>query len=65
MASSINIPFNIAILDPFGLLVAFLCQDSAYPGSIDISMDSVPHLFEGIYFSWNPAIFKQRLTFHG
>ncbi|TBU31057.1 hypothetical protein BD311DRAFT_657405, partial [Dichomitus squalens] len=33
--------------------------------SIDISMDTVHRLFNGIYFSWNPAIFEHKLTFHG
>lgn len=28
---------NIAIVDPFGLLVAFLRMDNSFPGSIDIS----------------------------
>jgi uncharacterized protein GlcG (DUF336 family) len=31
-ANSVNIPFCISIVDPFGLQVAFLRQDSAYPG---------------------------------
>lgn len=31
-------PQNIAVVDPTGLLVAFLRQDNAYPGSIDISI---------------------------
>ena len=31
-AGSVDIPFCIAIVDPFGLQVAFLRQDSAYPG---------------------------------
>ena len=36
-ATAINIPQNIAVVDPSGLLVAFLHMDNAYPGSIDIS----------------------------
>ncbi|KAF2691841.1 DUF336-domain-containing protein [Lentithecium fluviatile CBS 122367] len=36
-ATAINIPQNIAVVDPSGLLVAFLRMDNAYPGSIDIS----------------------------
>lgn len=31
------VPQNIAVVDPSGLLVAFLRMDNAYPGSIDIS----------------------------
>lgn len=30
--NSINVSNNIAIVDPFGLLVAFLRQDNAFPG---------------------------------
>lgn len=37
-AASIDIPQNIAVVDPSGLLVAFLRMDNAYPGSVDISM---------------------------
>ncbi|KAJ9652887.1 hypothetical protein H2198_007889 [Neophaeococcomyces mojaviensis] len=37
-ATQINIPQNIAVVDPFGLLVAFFRMDNAYPGSIDISI---------------------------
>ncbi|KAF2738433.1 DUF336-domain-containing protein [Polyplosphaeria fusca] len=37
-ASAIPIPQNIAVVDPSGLLVAFLRQDNAFPGSMDISM---------------------------
>lgn len=36
-ASAISVPQNIAVVDPSGLLVAFLRMDNAYPGSIDIS----------------------------
>lgn len=31
-ATSINVPQNIAVVDPFGLLVAFFRMDNAYPG---------------------------------
>lgn len=31
-------PQNIAVVDPSGLLVAFLRMDNAYPGSIDLSI---------------------------
>lgn len=37
-AASINVPQNIAVVDPSGLLVAFLRMDNAYPGSVDISI---------------------------
>ncbi|KAI1791151.1 hypothetical protein LXA43DRAFT_1082820 [Ganoderma leucocontextum] len=33
--------------------------------AVDVPIDSIYHLFDGIYFSWNPAMFKHRLTFHG
>lgn len=36
-ATAIGVPQNIAIVDPSGLLVAFLRMDNAYIGSIDIS----------------------------
>ncbi|RPD57666.1 cysteine proteinase, partial [Lentinus tigrinus ALCF2SS1-6] len=31
----------------------------------DLSMDSVYQLFDGLYFSWNPAMFKHQMSFHG
>jgi len=37
-AAALSIPQNIAVVDPSGLLVAFLRQDNAFPGSIDISI---------------------------
>lgn len=37
-ATAINVPQNIAVVDPSGLLVGFLRMDNAYPGSIDISV---------------------------
>ena len=37
-ATALAIPEYIAVVDPSGLLVAFLRMDNAYPGSIDISM---------------------------
>jgi uncharacterized protein GlcG (DUF336 family) len=36
-ATAINVPQNIAVVDPSGLLVAFFRMDNAFPGSIDIS----------------------------
>lgn len=36
-AKAIGVPQNIAVVDPSGLLVAFLHMDNAYIGSIDIS----------------------------
>jgi uncharacterized protein GlcG (DUF336 family) len=36
-ATALNVPENIAIVDPSGLLVAFTRMDNAYPGSIDLS----------------------------
>lgn len=34
-AANISIPFNVAILDPSGLLVAFLRMDNAFWGGIE------------------------------
>ncbi len=28
-------------------------------------MDSVYQLFDGIYLSWDPSMFKHQLSFHG
>lgn len=36
-ATAIGVPQNIAVVDPSGLLVAFLRMDNAFLGSIDIS----------------------------
>ncbi|KAF3046812.1 hypothetical protein E8E11_005440 [Didymella keratinophila] len=36
-ATAIGVPQNIAVVDPSGLLVAFLHMDNSYIGSIDIS----------------------------
>jgi uncharacterized protein GlcG (DUF336 family) len=36
-ATSINIPQNIAVVDPSGMLVAFYRMDNAFLGSIDLS----------------------------
>lgn len=49
-AEAINIPQNIAVVDPSGLLVGFLRMDNAYPGSIDISQKKARTsvLFNGI-----------------
>ncbi|KAH7361181.1 hypothetical protein BKA66DRAFT_211293 [Pyrenochaeta sp. MPI-SDFR-AT-0127] len=49
-ATAINVPQNIAIVDPSGLLVAFLRMDNAYPGSIDVSTKKARTavLFNGI-----------------
>lgn len=50
-AYALNIPQNIAVTDPYGLLVAFFRMDSAYPGSIDISQKKARtvSLFNGAY----------------
>ena len=37
-AKDINIPQNVAVVNPAGLLIAFAHMDNAYLGSIDISM---------------------------
>lgn len=44
------IPQNIAVVDPSGLLIAFLHMDDAYLGSIDISIKKARTsvLFNGI-----------------
>lgn len=49
-ATSINVPQNIAVVDPSGLLVAFLRMDNAYPGSVDISIKKARTavLFNGV-----------------
>lgn len=49
-ATAINVPQNIAIVDPSGLLVSFYRMDNAYPGSIDISAKKARTsvLFNGI-----------------
>ena len=49
-AAATIVPQNIAIVDPSGLLVAFLRMDNAYPGSIDISTKKARTsvLFNGI-----------------
>ncbi|THY80000.1 DUF336-domain-containing protein [Aureobasidium pullulans] len=49
-AAASIVPQNIAVVDPSGLLVAFLRMDNAYPGSIDISIKKARTsvLFNGI-----------------
>lgn len=49
-AAATIVPQNIAIVDPSGLLVAFLRMDNAYPGSIDISIKKARTsvLFNGV-----------------
>lgn len=49
-ATALQVPQNIAIVDPSGLLVGFLRMDNAYPGSIDISIKKARTsvLFNGI-----------------
>jgi uncharacterized protein GlcG (DUF336 family) len=49
-ATAIPIPQNIAVVDPSGNLVAFLRQDNAFLGSIDISMKKAKTaiLFNGL-----------------
>ena len=52
-AVSVGSPSNIAVMDPSGLLVAFLRTDNAFPGSIDISQRKAKTvtLFNGAYTS--------------
>ncbi|RPD57684.1 cysteine proteinase, partial [Lentinus tigrinus ALCF2SS1-6] len=33
--------------------------------TVELTMDSVYQLFDGLYFSWNPAMFKHQMSFHG
>ncbi|KAI0753163.1 hypothetical protein C8Q80DRAFT_1097736, partial [Daedaleopsis nitida] len=33
--------------------------------TIDLSMDAIYSMFDGLYLSWDPAIFNHKLTFHG
>lgn len=49
-ATAINVPQNIAVVDPAGSLVLFVRMDNAFPGSIDISMKKARTsvLFNGI-----------------
>ena len=37
-ATALCVPENIAVVDPSGMLVAFLRQDNAFVGSIDLSI---------------------------
>jgi uncharacterized protein GlcG (DUF336 family) len=37
-ATSLKVPENIAVVDPSGLLVAFLRMDNAWAGSVDIAI---------------------------
>ena len=52
-ATALQIPENIAIVDPSGLLVAFHRMDNAFLGSIDISQKKARTavLFNGVYAS--------------
>jgi uncharacterized protein GlcG (DUF336 family) len=49
-ATALNVPQNIAVVDPSGNLVAFLRMDNAFLGSIDISQKKAraPVLFNGL-----------------
>jgi uncharacterized protein GlcG (DUF336 family) len=49
-ATEINIPQNIAVVDPSGSLIAFLHMDNAYLGSIDLSQKKAKTsvLFNGL-----------------
>ncbi|KAI0645166.1 hypothetical protein C8Q79DRAFT_756199 [Trametes meyenii] len=33
--------------------------------TVEVSWDEICNIFDGIYVSWNPALFQHRLTFHG
>ncbi|THX64054.1 hypothetical protein D6D08_08069 [Aureobasidium pullulans] len=61
-AAASIVPQNIAVVDPSGLLVAFLRMDNAYPGSIDISIKKARTsvLFNGIP---SGALLNQSLEF--
>jgi len=50
-ATSLGVPYNIAVTDPSGLLVSFLRMDSAFPGATEIAMKKARtvSLFNGIY----------------
>jgi uncharacterized protein GlcG (DUF336 family) len=52
-ATSLQVPENIAVVDPSGLLVAFHRMDNAFLGSIDISQKKARTavLFNGLYSS--------------
>ena len=49
-ATQINVPQNIAVVDPSGSLIAFLHMDNAYLGSIDLSQKKAKTsvLFNGL-----------------
>ncbi len=49
-ATAINVPQNVAVVDPAGLLIAFAHMDNSYLGSIDISQKKARTsvLFNGI-----------------
>ena len=73
-AAETIVPQNIAVVDPSGLLVAFLRMDNAYPGSIDISIKKARTsvLFNGItsaslYNSSQPGgpLYGMHITFLG
>ncbi|KAI0359564.1 cysteine proteinase, partial [Trametes cingulata] len=34
-------------------------------GVVDISWDELCNIFDGIYLSWNPELFKHQIVFHG
>lgn len=50
-SAKINIPVNIAVTDPSGILVAFLRTDNAFPASIDIAQKKARtvSLFNGAF----------------
>src|SRR6516165_9572430 len=52
-AASLGIAYNIAIVDAGGHLVAFVRQDGALIGSIDLAIDKTltPHLFAEAVFA--------------
>ncbi|KAK6415677.1 hypothetical protein LTR95_017555 [Oleoguttula sp. CCFEE 5521] len=52
-AIEINIPMNIAVLDPSATLVAFIHMDNSYVGSIDISQKKAKTVaeFNGLFQS--------------
>lgn len=52
-ATALNVPENIAVVDPSGMLVAFHRMDNAFLGSIDLSQKKARTavLFNGLYSS--------------
>ena len=47
---------------PFKWLELLLTR---FTGAVSLSMESMFALFDGLYLSWNPAMFRYQSAFHG